>query len=254
MTYHLYITNKNYSSWSLRPWLLMKVLRIPFTEHLEPIIPGSMRQPQWKAFSPTAHVPCLHDVDGSEGEGEIVLWESLAIVDYLAEMHPGVGIYPGGNGSRKEREVRAWARSATAEMHGGFGAIREEMSMNIGLRVELPVSGMSEGLRRDLERVNELWEEGLRRFGGPYLAGSRFSVVDAFFAPVVLRLVTFVGSMEVIGDERVRRWVELILGMEEVREWVGDSVRETGREPVHDEGSLRGCDGGIRRVLEDLRA
>lgn len=249
MPYHLYITNKNYSSWSLRPWLLMKVLGIPFTEHLEPIVPGSMRQPQWKAFSPTAHVPCLHDVDEG-GEGKIVLWESLSIVDYLAEMNPEVGIYPGGIGSVKEREIRAWARSATAEMHAGFGAIREEMGMNVGLRIELPVGSISESLRRDLERVEELWGEGLRRFGGPWLAGREFSVVDAFFAPVVLRLQTFVGSLEVMRDERVRGYVEMVLGMEEVREWVRDAVGERWREPVHDEESLNGG----RRVLEDLRA
>lgn len=234
----------------------MKVLGIPFTEHLKPINPGMMGQPQWKAFSPTAHVPCLHDVGGSEEENaSIVLWESLSIVDYLVEMHPSAGIYPGsGRGDRKQREVRAWARSAAAEMHAGFGSIREEMSMNIGMRIELPVSGMSAGLRGDLERLNELWGEGLRRFGGPFLAGGKFTVVDAFFAPVVLRLRTFVGSLEVITDERAREWVGLILGMEEVREWVGDAVRETWREPVHDEGSLMGADGGVRRILEDLRA
>ncbi|KAK0635749.1 hypothetical protein B0T17DRAFT_612570 [Bombardia bombarda] len=221
MVYHLYITSKNYSSWSMRPWVLMRELSIPFHEEMAELISGIGHQPHWKAFSPTG---C----------------ESLAIVEYLAENHPDKAIYPllassptaSAEAQRKARAARAWARSATAEMHAGFAAVRDEMGMNVGLRIQLeeldednkPV--ISAALARDLARLDELWSEGLAKFGGPFLAGDKFGAVDAFFAPVVLRLQTYA----------VKEWVEAALG-------------ETGREVLHDEDSVRG-----RRVLEDLRA
>ncbi|KXX77692.1 putative maleylacetoacetate isomerase [Madurella mycetomatis] len=205
MSYRLYITNKNYSSWSLRPWLLMRQLGIPFAEDLRPLVSGSYRQPQWRAFSPVAHVPCLHvlqpdlpsaDVSAGAGTGAeppIVLWESLAIVEFLAEEHPDKAVYPA------DRAARAWARSAVAEMHAGFAAMRQEMGMNVGVRIELSGSAFTEGLARDLERLDELWREGLARFGGPFLAGGEFTAVDAFYAPVVLRLVSYLGALERMG-------------------------------------------------------
>src|SRR5210317_1948176 len=132
----LYIANKNYSSWSLRPWLLMKVLSIPFEEHLSPFDEGSSRE-KFRQFSPNGLVPCLHD-------GEAVIWESLAIVEYLAENYDRVWPSSGA--------ARAWARSATAEMHAGFSALRNECSMNCGLRVELHTT--SAALRQDLDRLD----------------------------------------------------------------------------------------------------
>ncbi|KAM7218961.1 hypothetical protein V8F06_005697 [Rhypophila decipiens] len=246
MVYHLYITNKNYSSWSLRPWLLMKVLNIPFVEHLEYLTPGSYSQPQWKAFSPTAHVPCLHDISSSDSDSEekIILWESLSIVEHLSDMHPTSGIYPPIN---KAAAARAWARSSVAEMHASFNALRNEMGMNIGLRLQL--LSPSESLVADLERINALWSEGLSRFGGPYLAGKTFGAVDAFFAPVVLRLQTYVNSIEYITDDKVKEYVQRILSLPELKEWVDEALKETIREPVHDEESLEG-----KKLLEDLRA
>ncbi|KAK3326272.1 hypothetical protein B0H66DRAFT_550528 [Apodospora peruviana] len=243
MVYHLYITNKNYSSWSLRPWLLMRVLGIPFDEHLVPIISGSISQPHWKSFSPVAHVPCLHDSSLSE-EQSIILWESIAIVEHLAEAISDKHIYP----VPERKAARAWARSAVAEMHAGFGAIRNEMSMNIGLRIQLNVTKISGGLRRDLERIGELWTEGLEKFGGPYLAGGEFTAVDAFYAPIVLRMQTFVGSMDLLG-EKSKQYVDMMLGLPEMVEWVGDALKETGRDVLHDEDSIGG-----RKVLADLRA
>jgi glutathione S-transferase len=122
--YTLYIGNKNYSSWSLRPWVLMRVLDIPFEEKLVTFVPEGYGA-SWETFrrfSPNGLVPCLHD-------GDTAIWESLAIAEYLAERHPGV--WPG------DPQARAWARCAAAEMHGGFGALRNVCSMNCGIRVRL---------------------------------------------------------------------------------------------------------------------
>ncbi|KAK5654872.1 hypothetical protein OQA88_6909 [Cercophora sp. LCS_1] len=241
MTYKLFITNRNYSSWSLRPWLLLRALNIPFEEEFAELISGQYRQPQWKAFSPVAHVPCLHDT--SSGSELLILWESIAIIEYLAEQHPDKSVYPTAS-----KVARAWARSAVAEMHAGFATIRDEMSMNIGLRVQLESKQeVSEGLKKDLERISELWTEGLSRFGGPWLAGKEFTAVDAFYAPVVLRLQTFVGSRAWLS-EVADGYVERVLGREEVKEWVDAALKETGREVLHEGDTVRG-----RKVLEDLR-
>ncbi|KAK3365855.1 hypothetical protein B0T24DRAFT_403507 [Lasiosphaeria ovina] len=256
MVYHLHITNKNYSSWSLRPWLLMRVLGIPFDEVLHALEEtGSFRQPQWSAFSPVARVPCLH-VTAHDCEKEpLVLWDSLAIVEHLAEAHSSSispddekNIYP------PARAARAWARSATAEMHAGFAALRDELGMNVGLRIALPgADSASEALRADLRRVGELWTDGLARFGGPFLAGSAFSAADAFYAPVVLRLQTYLGSAELLGGdrERVDGYVRLVMQLEEVRAWVDDAIKETARDPPHDEDSIARPG---RRLVSDLRA
>ena len=151
--YSLHIANKNYSSWSLRPWVLMRALGIPFNEVLHPFADAGNRE-EFRRFSPTAKVPCLVD-------GQQTVWDSLAITEYLAETHPQV--WP------RETAARAWARCASAEMHSGFGALRSECSMSCGQRIQLHRS--SEALRQDLARIDELWCEGLRRFGGPFSGG-----------------------------------------------------------------------------------
>ncbi|KAL2127652.1 hypothetical protein VTI74DRAFT_10363 [Chaetomium olivicolor] len=243
MTYHLYITNKNYSSWSLRPWLLLRQLNIPFVEEMRPLVSGSFRQPQWLEFSPVAHVPCLHVVPSSAGDEKLILWESLAIVEFLAESHPDKRVYP------TDRAARAWARSAVAEMHAGFGTLRQEMGMNIGVRVELGSEAFTEGLLKDLRRVDELWTEGLTRFGGPFLAGAEFTAVDAFYAPVVLRLQTYVGTREKLG-ETAKAYVERMLQLEGLKEWVEEALKEEGREVLH-EGEV--LEGEGRRLVADLR-
>ncbi|KAL2118315.1 hypothetical protein VTJ04DRAFT_7975 [Mycothermus thermophilus] len=138
-TYHLYIANKNYSSWSFRPWLLMRQLGVPFVEHFHPLNGNSYRQPQWAAFSPTAHVPCLHALpdpnDNEEKQEEpIIVWESLAIAEFLADSHPSLSVWP------SDPRARAWARSACAEMATSFHAIRNQMGMNVGIRVRLDPS------------------------------------------------------------------------------------------------------------------
>ena len=171
--YDLYIGNKNYSSWSLRPWVLMRELNIPFREVLVPF-GGAQNPDAFRAFSPTGKVPCLVD-------GTTTVWDSLAITEYLAERHAGV--WP------DDAVARAWARCAAAEMHSGFQALRNTCGMNCGLRIRL--HAIDAALERDLQRIEQLWAEGLARFGGPFLTGARFCAADAFFAPVAFRIQTY---------------------------------------------------------------
>ena len=169
----LIIGNKNYSSWSLRPWVLMRALGIAFEERLVPFEEGA----NWKRFrdfSQSGLVPCLHD-------GDTVVWDSLAIVEYLAEKHAGV--WPA------DRAVRAWARSVVCEMHSGFFALRAQCPMNCGIRAEL--DRVPKALERDLHRIDEIWTEGQLQHGGPFLAGRAFSAVDAFYAPVAFRMQSY---------------------------------------------------------------
>lgn len=224
--YRLHIANKNYSSWSLRPWVLMRTLEIPFEECLTPFEEGG----SWRAFrtfSPTGLVPCLED-------GEHVVWESLAIVETLAERHPGV--WP------ESLAARAWARSASAEMHAGFAALRSQCPMNCGVRVRL--AEITPTLRRDLARLDELWTQGLTRFGGPFLAGDAFTAVDAFFAPVAFRVQTFGLPL---GD-LARAYVARLLALPALQQWYREALAEPWREAAH-EAELR--DAGT--LLEDHR-
>ncbi|UNI21255.1 Glutathione transferase [Purpureocillium takamizusanense] len=238
--YALYIGNKRYSSWSMRPWVLLRALDIPFDEKLHFFKPGQA-QPEFKAFSPSAKVPCLHDTDtntnnqDNNGNG-VVVWDSLAIAEYLAERHPGV--WP------SDRAARAFARCAAAEMHSSFAAVRDECSMNVALRIELP-RPLSEPLRRDLARLGALFAEGLERFGGPYLAGAAFTAADAFFAPVASRCQTY--GIRFDDEPRAQAYVDALLAHPAVRAWIEQGIRETEREPYHEEDCVRG-----RKVLEDL--
>ena len=212
--YELYIGNKNYSSWSLRPWVLMRERDIEFSEKLVPFTDGGSWE-SFRAFSPTGQVPCLHD-------GERVVWESLAIVEYLAERHAGV--WPADDAQR------AWARSAAAEMHGGFSALRNECPMTTALTIRL--HAQSDALERDLRRVSELFTDGLRRFGGPFLAGAEFTAVDAFFAPVAFRLQTY---QLTLADAVAGEYVQRLLGLPAMVEWQAAGAAEPWREPTHED-------------------
>ncbi|HEY0199999.1 MAG TPA: glutathione S-transferase family protein [Rhodanobacter sp.] len=225
--YTLYIANKNYSSWSLRPWVLLSELGIPFKERLSPFLPGSSWA-DFRAFSPTGRVPCLHD-------GDEVVWDSLAITEYLAERHAGV--WP------SDPHARAWARCAAAEMHAGFGALRTHCTMNCGLRIRLPES-LSPSLHADATRIDELWNEGLARFDGPFLAGREFSAVDAFFAPVAFRVQTYGLALSRTGAGYAQRLLEL----SSMRRWYGDALRETWRDPDHENEAKQSGS-----LLEDFR-
>jgi glutathione S-transferase len=231
--YELYIANKNYSSWSLRPWILMRQLEIPFRERLVPFPPdGSDAGPVFRAFCPTGRVPCLHDRGQPDG-GPTVVWDSLAITEYLAERHAGV--WPAAPAAR------TWARCAAAEMHAGFTGLRDLCSMSCGVRIRL--DGVPPALAGDLARISELWRDGLARFGGPFLAGAAFTAADAFFAPVAFRIQTFGLELE---DEPAA-YAARLLALPAMRAWYADALAETLRDPSHEAG-MRGT------LLEDLRA
>ena len=211
MTYTLITANRNYSSWSLRPWLLMKALGIPFAERFEPFTKPDNYE-DFRKFSPTGQVPVLLDRDRT-------IADSLAITMYLGERHEGV--WPA------DEEARVFAQGAVCEMHGGFGHLRNDCTMNVGVRV-IP-KPMSEGLRRNVERVRELFESGLERFGGPWLAGSAFSAIDAFYAPVAFRIRTY--GLDVGQGQR---WVDHVLAHPAMQQWEAEALDEDWREESHE--------------------
>jgi glutathione S-transferase len=210
--YVLHIGNKNYSSWSLRPWILMKVLGIPFQEELHRFV-GDPFARSFPKLSPSGKVPYLID-------GDLGIWESIAIAEYLAERHDG--IWP------KDNAARAWARAAAAEMHGGFSEIRNVCSMNVGLRVKL--HAVSPGLRDNLTRLEALWHDGFTRFGGPWLTGDTFGAVDAFYAPFAFRFQTYDAPL---GAE-ARAYLDRLLALPAMQEWQKAALAEDFRDPPHD--------------------
>jgi glutathione S-transferase len=223
--YKLYIANKNYSSWSLRAWLLMRELGLSFDEEIFPFTEVS-----WEAYKkrcPGGLVPWLLD-------GDRQIWDTLAITEYLAERHAGV--WP------QDEAARAWARSAAAEMHSGFATLRNLCPMSCGVRVAL--REISNALQKDLKRINELWLEGLDKFGGPFLAGEKFSAVDAFFAPVVFRIRSYGLPMHDISMDYVKH----LLALESMREWDSAALQETWREPEHEKEMVL-----YGELIEDLR-
>jgi glutathione S-transferase len=226
VSYVLVTGNRNYSSWSLRPWVLMKALGIPFQDRLEPFASADNYE-AFRAFSPTGQVPLLID-------GERRIWDSLGIALYLAERHRGV--WP------EDAEARAFAQCITAEMHGGFGALRADCTMNVGVRVA--PKPMSAPLERNVARVREIFEEGLTRFGGPWLAAAGFTAADAFYAPVAFRIRTY--GLDVGGGAE---WVERTLAHPAMREWEAQALAETWREPGH-EAELRAAG----TITADFRA
>jgi glutathione S-transferase len=223
----LFIANKNYSSWSLRPWLLLTELQIPFEERLVPF-GANTASGGFKSFSPTGRVPCLvHD--------DFVVWDSLAIVEYIAELDARA--WP------SNRLARAWARSATAEMHSGFSNIRNICTMNCGIRVRL--NELSPALRSEWSRIDELWCQGLDTFGGPFLAGAEFTAVDAFFAPLAFRSQTYSPPL----SQNALAYVGLILALPGMTHWYDAALRETWRDDEHEQ-EVRAAG----EWLSDLRA
>ncbi|MBN9469624.1 MAG: glutathione S-transferase family protein [Bosea sp.] len=176
----LVIANKTYSSWSLRPWLLLTELGIPFEEVLIPF-GQTFDDPEWKraisAFTPAGKVPALLD-------GEIQVWETLAIMDHVAELRPELPVWP------RERAARAMARSIAAEMHAGFAALRGACPMNLGRGFHARDRGPS--VAADVARITAIWRDARARFGegGPFLFGA-FGAADAMFAPVVARFAGY---------------------------------------------------------------
>lgn len=226
MTYTLITANRNYSSWSLRPWLLMKALGIAFEDRVEPFTkPNNYND--FRAFSPTGQVPVLLD-DGR------TVHDSLGIALYLADRHDGV--WP------IDADARAWAQCAAAEMHGGFAALRNDFTMNVGVRVR--PKPMSAALTANVARIRELFEDGVARFGGPWLAGGAFSAADAFYAPVAWRIRTY--GLEV---GRGHAWVDHVIAHPAMQEWERRALAESWREESH-EAELQACG----EVMADYRA
>ena len=210
--YVLITANRNYSSWSLRPWVLMHALGIAFEDQIEPFS-NPINYDEFRSFSPTGQVPALLD------EGRTV-YDSLGITLYLADRHDGV--WP------TDPDARAWAQCAAAEMHSGFSALRNDCTMNVGVRVTpKPPSG---ALLLNIARIRELFAEGLSRFGGPWLAGDHFTAVDAFFAPVAFRIRTY--GLDVGAGQA---WVDHMLAHPAMQLGERQALAESWREASHEE-------------------
>jgi glutathione S-transferase len=213
MAYTLHVGEKNYSSWSARPWILMRQAGIPFTERFVSLQPDPGKAARFAGL-PAGRVPVLADDD-------FLVWDSLAIAEYLAERHPG--LWPA------DPRARAWARSICAEMHGGFAALRSGMSMDV--RARRPQRKRTEAMNADVRRVEALWTETRRRFGGggPLLFGV-FTIADAYYAPVAFRFQTY--GVEPAGE--AGDYVRALLALPAVKAWEAG-----GRdEPVLDDHDL----------------
>lgn len=206
----LVIGNKNYSSWSLRPWLAMKQFGLDFNEvRIALYTPESPEKIQ--QFSPSGKVPVLlHDT--------LTVWDSLAMCEYLAEQFPTLHWWP------QDKTARAVARSISAEMHSGFQDLRQNMPMNC--RARFPGFGMTPEVQKDIERITAIWRD-CRQFGssGSMLFGE-FTIADAMFAPVVLRFITY----DVKLDQDSRAYAEAILALPAVQEWL--KAAETEPETI----------------------
>lgn len=211
MALQLVIGNKNYSSWSMRPWVLMAGLGIPFEERKLrfDFDADSAFRKAVAQVSPAGLVPVLVD-DG------FPVWDTLAITEYLAERHPGV--WPA------DAKARARARSLCAEMHGGFGALRSACPMNI--EASLPEAGArvwaeQEAVRRNVARLESMWAEALAASGGPFLFGA-FGAADAFFAPVVMRFATYALPV----SDATRAYMARVQAQPGVARWIEDALAE----------------------------
>ena len=210
----LYIGNKNYSSWSMRPWVLMQQAGIAFEEvklRFDSFSADSNFKQRLGRISPAGRVPVLLD-------GEVVVWDTLAIAEYLAETFPDKQLWP------QDARARARARSVCAEMHSGFTALRGACGMNVEAR--LPEVGAliwrdNSAVRADVARIVEMWQELLAEHGGPMLFG-RFSVADAFYAPVVMRLRCF--ALPVPAD--IAAYMQRVCALPGVAAWIEGALAE----------------------------
>ena len=210
----LVIGNKNYSSWSMRPWVLATHFGLPFEEvklRFDSFEPGSEFKRRIGELTPTGRVPVLVD-------GDLAVWDSLAIAEYLAEKFPQAALWP------RDARQRARARSVVAEMHSGFGALRSHFGMNIEARlpeVGARVLAAQPAARADVERMVALWENALAASGGPFLFGE-FSIADAFFAPVATRFRTY----GLPASATAAAYIERVLASPGAAAWVRDALEE----------------------------
>ena len=210
----LYVGNKNYSSWSMRAWVLMKQAGIPFEEvvvRFDSFDAGSQFKKVIAPINPVAKVPVLVDDD-------LVVWDTLAIAEYLAERHPGKQLWPAAAANR------ARARSICAEMHSGFDGLRGHCNMNI--EASLPDVGArllrdEPSVRRDLDRIVQMWGDLLARHGGPLLFGD-FTIADAFFAPIGTRIKTY--GLPV--PPAINAYIERVQALPGVKAWIDEALAE----------------------------
>lgn len=208
MTLKLVIGNRNYSSWSMRPWLAMRARNIAFEEVLIPLYTDDPAdKKRIMGLSRAGKVPVLI-------EGEITVWDSLAILEYLAESFPQAALWP------QDRAMRAHARAISAEMHAGFLPLRNECAMNLHRPVR-PVS-LSADARANIARVEEIWRECRQRYGGPFLFGA-FNAADAMYAPVVHRFRTY--AIEPCAEAKA--YMEAMIALPAFREWTQAGLAET---------------------------
>jgi glutathione S-transferase len=216
----LVIGNKNYSSWSMRPWVLLKQAQIPF-EEVQLKFADDNRVIGIEKYSPTRKVPVLL-VDGEP------VWDTLAICETVAEMFAEKKLWPADPAARRV------ARSVSAEMHSSFGALRSHMPMNI--RSRHPGKGMNADVKKDIDRIVEIWTSCRERFGkgGPLLFG-HFTVADAFYAPVVTRFATYAVSL----PGAAQAYADAVLGLEGVKAWCDAGRRETEFVPADEPYAAR---------------
>lgn len=203
--FELFIGNKNYSSWSFRPWIALTRKQIPFREHLVPF-DFKNGNPGFAAFSPSMKVPVLKD-------GDLTVWDSLAILEYAAERHPELGLWP------EDLKARAFARAISAEMHSGFAALRGACPMN--MRRPVGKLDVNDAVRKDVTRIVAILTECLETSGGPFLFGD-FTIADAMYAPVVSRFATY----ELSPDPVVQRYHGAMAGTDAWQSWQAAAVEE----------------------------
>src|SRR5436305_11994043 len=199
MALKLVIGNKNYSSWSMRPWLALRANNIPFDEVFIPLYTGEADKKRILSFTHSGKVPALID-------GDVTVWDSLAIIEYVAERFPQTRLWP------EHPARRAHARSISAEMHSGFAALRNECGMNLHRPVR--AVALSDDARANVARIQEIWSECHQRYGGPFLFGA-FGAADAMYAPVVHRFRTY--AIEVLPG--ARHYVEAMTSLPAFQQW-----------------------------------
>jgi glutathione S-transferase len=210
----LVIGNKNYSSWSMRPWLVMKAFTIPF-EEIHILLNQARTTTHIAEYSLAGRVPVLLS-------DPIVVWDSLAICEFLAEQFPAQNLWP------EDVAARAFARSICAEMHSGFSDLRSSMPMNI--KANFSGKGRTAGSQADIGRISEIWEDCLSRYGAHHYLFGDFSIADAYFAPVVMRFKTYDVSLA----PALQAYVDRVRAHPAVAEWIRDALNEVDDIPKYD--------------------
>lgn len=207
MDFKLIIGNKNYSSWSLRAWLFMTESGLPFEEVRLPLFTEAWQQ--ISQYTPAKRVPVLLD-------GDIAVWDSSAIYDYVRARHANAVGWP------TDPRAEATARSIAAEMHSGFFGIREQLPQNIRARIPVARTAFKPGTQQEIERVEEMWSNAYKTYGGPWLFGD-FSIADVVYAPVALRFVTY----QVAIDQQATHFIDAVQSLPAIKSWATDSAAET---------------------------